>query len=171
MARWLLFFPQLFLLFLGLSLYCIFYYLIYPGGFFLTVWVIRDSITTWSARCDSSVTAKILLLIVGAISAAFYNCLRWSRSREPCVKHGIIWLCNRLHKCKREPIELAAEVVLLKTKESISGGWISLRRSIPQEEEIVLGIFWILLSGESLGWLFLLISSGDSDSVEHVSQF
>ena len=148
------------------SLYCIFYCLIHRG-FFLIERVMLDSIISWTARCDSSVTAEILPLIVRAISAAFCDCLRWSRSSGPCVKHGMIWRRNRPHKCRRELMELVAKVVLLKIEGSVSrvsSGW-----SIRREEEMVSGIFWMMLSGESLEWLSLLMSSGDSDGEGHVS--
>jgi len=112
---------------------------------------------------------EILSLIVEGLSATFYNCLYWSRSREPYVKHGMIWRRNRLHKCRKKLMELVAEVVLLKTKGPVSEGWISSGRSIPQEEEMVSGIFWMLLSEESLGWFSLLMSLGDSDGERHVS--
>ena len=66
-------------------------------------------------------------------------------------------------------MELVAEVFLLKTEGPVSGGRIFSGRSIPREEETVSGIFWMLLFGESLGWLSLSVSSGDSNGEEHVS--
>ena len=168
MARWLLFFPWLFLLYFSLP--CIVSSIVlYAKRFFLTVWVMRDSITAWSARYNSSVTTEILPLIVGAIYVTFYNCLRWSMSRGPCVKHGMIWRHNGLHESRREPMELVAEVVLLKTEGPISGGWISSGRSIPREEKMVSRIFWMMLSRESLGWLSLLALSKDFEGDGHVS--
>jgi len=168
MTGWLLFFPRLFLLFFSL-LYLVSSIVLYTRGFFLTVRVMRDSITAWSARCDTSVIAEILSLIVREISVAFCNFLRWSRSHGSCVKHEMIWWCNRLHKYRREIMELVTKVVLLKTEGSVSGGWISSGRSIPREEAMVSGTFWMILYGKSLKWLSLLVSLGDSGGERHMS--
>ena len=60
-----------------------------PGESSMAVWVMWISITTWSACCDSFITAWIIPLIVKVISVKFYKSLRWSRSH--CNVWNVRW--------------------------------------------------------------------------------
>ena len=86
-----------------------------------------------------------MLLITKVISATFCNYAQWNRDREPCLKYGMTWWRNRLHKYRRDLMKSITEVVLLKLEKlTLKGGMLS-GELIPQERRMVSWMFWMLL--------------------------
>ena len=116
----------------------------------------------------SFVTARIVFLIAGIISAAFCNCSRRNRNRGPCLKYEMTWWHKVLHKYRSDLMNSVAEVVLLKSGELTSERWTPSGKLISSGEENGFGN----ILNAALAWRFSLwVSSGNSEGEWHVSWF
>ena len=111
-------------------------------------------------------TVWIVLLITGVISATFYNCSCWNKNRGPCLKYGMTWRRNRLHKYRRQLMESVAEIVLVKSEELTSRRWTSSGKLLSLGEGNDLGN---VLNAAFTRRFSLRVSSKNSDSGRHVS--